>query len=122
MESVELNYHLQIMMEKEIEGIILETMQIDLDILKKNDEQTTGKEGLRLSLYSLSDVFLFQIETLSRVNHKNYVNLLGYCEENEPFTRMMVLEYAPSGSLFEHLHGNYILYATFECCPGSPLK
>lgn len=45
-----------------------------------------------------------KIETLSRVNHKNYVNLLGYCEENEPFTRMMVFEYAPSGSLFEHLH------------------
>ena len=49
-----------------------------------------------------------QIETLSRVNHKNYVNLLGYCEENEPFTRMMVFEYAPSGSFFEHLHGNYL--------------
>ncbi|CAO2842338.1 unnamed protein product [Amaranthus hypochondriacus] len=45
-----------------------------------------------------------KIETLSRVNHKNYVNLLGYCEENEPFTRMMVFEYAPSGSFFEHLH------------------
>lgn len=45
-----------------------------------------------------------KIETLSRVNHKNFVNLLGYCEEAEPFTRMMVFEYAPSGSLFEHLH------------------
>ncbi|GFZ06148.1 leucine-rich repeat protein kinase family protein [Actinidia rufa] len=45
-----------------------------------------------------------KIDTLSRVNHKNFVNLLGYCEEEEPFTRMMVFEYAPSGSLFEHLH------------------
>ncbi|KAK9714532.1 hypothetical protein RND81_06G101700 [Saponaria officinalis] len=45
-----------------------------------------------------------KIETLSRVNHKNFVNLLGYCEEQEPFTRMMVFEYAPSGNLFEHLH------------------
>ncbi|KAL2930921.1 Protein MALE DISCOVERER 1 [Bienertia sinuspersici] len=45
-----------------------------------------------------------KIEKLSRVNHKNFVNLLGYCEENEPFTRMMVFEYAPSGSVFEHLH------------------
>ena len=49
---------------------------------------------------------ILQIETLSRVNHKNFVNLLGYCEEVEPFTRMMVFEYAPSGTLFEHLHGN----------------
>ncbi|KAK4787907.1 hypothetical protein SAY86_011740 [Trapa natans] len=45
-----------------------------------------------------------RIDTLSRVNHKNFVNLIGYCEEDEPFTRMMVFEYAPSGTLFEHLH------------------
>ncbi|KAE9594514.1 hypothetical protein Lal_00001311 [Lupinus albus] len=45
-----------------------------------------------------------KIDTLSRINHKNFVNLIGYCEEEEPFTRMMVFEYAPNGSLFEHLH------------------
>ncbi|CAI9773239.1 unnamed protein product [Fraxinus pennsylvanica] len=45
-----------------------------------------------------------KIDTLSRVNHKNYVNLIGYCEEDVPFIRMMVFEYAPNGSLFEHLH------------------
>ncbi|KAI5408564.1 inactive receptor-like serine/threonine-protein kinase At2g40270 [Lathyrus oleraceus] len=48
--------------------------------------------------------FRKKIETLSRVNHKNFVNLIGYCEENIPFTRMMVFEYAPNGTLFEHLH------------------
>jgi hypothetical protein len=36
--------------------------------------------------------------------HKNFVNLIGYCEENKPFKRMMVFEYAPNGTLFEHLH------------------
>ncbi|KAH7677852.1 Non-specific serine/threonine protein kinase protein [Dioscorea alata] len=45
-----------------------------------------------------------KISTLSRVNHKNFMNLLGYCEEEEPFTRIMVFEYAPNGTLFEHLH------------------
>lgn len=48
--------------------------------------------------------FRKKIETLSKVNHKNFVNLLGYCEEEEPFSRMMVFEYAPNGTLFEHLH------------------
>ncbi|KAI9118234.1 hypothetical protein K1719_010566 [Acacia pycnantha] len=48
--------------------------------------------------------FRRKIETLSRVNHKNFVNLIGYCEEKKPFTRMMVFEYAPNGTLFEHLH------------------
>ncbi|XVE52460.1 hypothetical protein DITRI_Ditri02bG0123600 [Diplodiscus trichospermus] len=48
--------------------------------------------------------FRKKIEILSKVNHKNFANLLGYCEEDEPFTRMMVFEYAPNGTLFEHLH------------------
>ncbi|CAN1230027.1 Protein MALE DISCOVERER 1 [Linum grandiflorum] len=48
------------------------------------------------------------IDTLSRVNHKNFVNLIGFCEENEPFTRVMVLEYAPNGSLFEHIHDEHM--------------
>ncbi|XP_047327102.1 protein MALE DISCOVERER 2-like isoform X2 [Impatiens glandulifera] len=45
-----------------------------------------------------------KIDMLSRINHKNFVNLIGYCEEDQPFTRMMVFEYAPNGSLSEHLH------------------
>ncbi|KAK6270547.1 hypothetical protein POUND7_007645 [Theobroma cacao] len=52
----------------------------------------------------LETQFRKKIDTLSKVNHKNFVNLLGYCEEEEPFTRMMVFEYAPNGTLFEHLH------------------
>lgn len=56
----------------------------------------------------ITNIFFFvdlQIDTLSRINHKNFVNLLGYCEEDEPFMRMMVFEYSPNGSLYEHLHG-----------------
>ncbi|KAK8350122.1 hypothetical protein V6Z12_A06G187700 [Gossypium hirsutum] len=53
---------------------------------------------------NLEAQFRNKIETLSKVNHKNFVNLVGYCEEDEPFTRMMVFEYAPNGTLFEHLH------------------
>lgn len=49
-------------------------------------------------------LFRKKIDTLSRVNHKNFVNLLGYCIENQPFMRMMVLEYAPNGTISDHLH------------------
>ncbi|CAL4948202.1 unnamed protein product [Urochloa decumbens] len=45
-----------------------------------------------------------KIDSLSRINHKNFINLLGYCEEEDPFMRMMVMEYAPNGTLYEHLH------------------
>ncbi|KAL9332635.1 hypothetical protein ACSQ67_002245 [Phaseolus vulgaris] len=53
---------------------------------------------------TLEAQFRKKIDTLSKVNHKNFVNLLGHCEEDEPFTRMVVFEYAPNGTLFEHLH------------------
>ncbi|KAL6980741.1 non-specific serine,threonine protein kinase [Sarracenia purpurea var. burkii] len=53
---------------------------------------------------NLEAQFRNKIDTLSKVNHKNFMNLLGYCEEDEPFTRMLVFEYAPNGTLFEHLH------------------
>ena len=54
--------------------------------------------------------FMFQIDILSRINHKNFVNLIGYCEEEEPFTRMLVFEYAPNGNVFEHLHGTILCF------------
>ncbi|GLT31505.1 hypothetical protein SLA2020_062380 [Shorea laevis] len=53
---------------------------------------------------NLETEFRKKIDTLSKVNHKNFVNLIGYCEEDDPFTRMLVFEYAPNGTLFEHLH------------------
>ncbi|KAJ8423086.1 hypothetical protein Cgig2_020564 [Carnegiea gigantea] len=43
-------------------------------------------------------------EFKSKINHKNFVNVLGYCEEEDPFVRMMVFEYASNGNLYEHLH------------------
>lgn len=55
---------------------------------------------------SSEEQFRKKIEELSKVNHKNFVNLIGFCEEEEPFTRIMVFEYAPNGTLFEHLHIN----------------
>ncbi|PKA51885.1 putative LRR receptor-like serine/threonine-protein kinase [Apostasia shenzhenica] len=50
------------------------------------------------------ELFRKKISVLSKLNHKNFMNLLGYCEEQEHFTRMMVYEYSPNGTLFEHLH------------------
>ncbi|KAL6541628.1 hypothetical protein OROGR_011114 [Orobanche gracilis] len=53
---------------------------------------------------NLETQFRKKIDTLSKVSHKNFASLLGFCEEEQPFTRMMVFEYAPNGTLFEHIH------------------
>ncbi|KAK9088794.1 hypothetical protein Scep_027876 [Stephania cephalantha] len=65
---------------------------------------STSIKELKYWSNSSEKIYRKKIDTLSRVNHKNFVNLLGYCEEDESFLRMMVFEYAPNGTLFEHLH------------------
>ncbi|KAK8629956.1 hypothetical protein V6N13_078770 [Hibiscus sabdariffa] len=57
---------------------------------------------------NLEMTFRRKVDRLSRINHKNFVNLIGYCVDDEPFSRMMVFEYAPSGTLYEHLHDEYM--------------
>ncbi|GLJ34228.1 hypothetical protein SUGI_0687770 [Cryptomeria japonica] len=46
--------------------------------------------------------FLNEIDLLSRVNHKNLVWLLGYCNSSKEL--MLVYEYMGGGSLRDHLH------------------
>ncbi|KAG5041431.1 hypothetical protein JHK85_013907 [Glycine max] len=48
--------------------------------------------------------FQREVADLARLNHDNTGKLLGYCRESNPFTRMLVFEYASNGTLYEHLH------------------
>ncbi|EPS58414.1 hypothetical protein M569_16400 [Genlisea aurea] len=77
------------------------TLSSGVEIAVASTDLTSTKQWSRRS----ESVFRKKIDTLSRMNHKNFLNLVGYCEEDEPFTRMMVFEYAPNGTLHEHLHG-----------------
>ncbi|XP_040380628.1 probable inactive receptor-like protein kinase At3g56050 [Oryza brachyantha] len=76
------------------------TLSSGVEIAVVSTTKTSSKEWSK----RCETQFRKKITSLSRVNHKNFVNLLGYCEEEQPFTRMMVFEYAPNGTLSEHLH------------------
>ncbi|KAK9279153.1 hypothetical protein L1049_012830 [Liquidambar formosana] len=83
------------------DGIVYKgTLSSGVEIAVTSSAMTSSEDWSK----NLEAQFIKKIETLSKVNHKNFVNLIGYCEEEEPFTRMMVFEYAPNGTLFEHLH------------------
>ncbi|VVB16469.1 unnamed protein product [Arabis nemorensis] len=56
---------------------------------------------------AMESQLLQKMHKLSKVDHKNFLNVIGYCRENEPFNRMLVFEYAPNGSLSEHLHSQH---------------
>lgn len=76
------------------------TLSSGVEIAVTSTTVTSAKDWSK----HLEGAFREKIDTLSKVNHKNFVNLLGFCEEEEPFTRMMIFEYAPNGTVFEHLH------------------
>ncbi|GAV57549.1 Pkinase domain-containing protein/RCC1_2 domain-containing protein [Cephalotus follicularis] len=46
--------------------------------------------------------FVNELDSLSRLNHKNLVRLLGFCEERNEL--VLVYEYMENGSLHDHLH------------------
>ncbi|XP_042509997.1 probable inactive receptor-like protein kinase At3g56050 [Macadamia integrifolia] len=76
------------------------TLSSGVEIAVVSTTVTSAKEWSK----NFEAQFRKKVDTLSKVNHKNFVNHIGFCEEQEPFTRMMVFEYAPNGTLFEHLH------------------
>lgn len=48
------------------------------------------------------NAFINELESLSRLHHKNLVRLLGFCEDcNE---RVLIYEYMENGTLHDHLH------------------
>ncbi|XBI32824.1 hypothetical protein VPH35_056223 [Triticum aestivum] len=42
--------------------------------------------------------------TKTMLSHENIAKFLGYCRESDPFSRMLLFEYASNGTLYEHLH------------------
>ncbi|KAF7114129.1 hypothetical protein RHSIM_RhsimUnG0098700 [Rhododendron simsii] len=76
-------------------GTLKEGPEIAVISLGIKEEHWTGY----LELY-----FQREVADLSRLDHENVGKLLGYCRERNPFTRMLVFEYASNGTLSEHLH------------------
>jgi Protein kinase domain len=50
----------------------------------------------------VESAFLSELALLSRLNHKNLVGLMGFCEERGE--RILVIEYMLNGTLHDHLH------------------
>ncbi|XP_076906984.1 putative serine/threonine-protein kinase PBL22 [Bidens hawaiensis] len=49
--------------------------------------------------------FLAEISKLSTLRHSHLVSLIGYC--NDKKETILVYEYIPNGSLYDHLHGEH---------------
>ncbi|KAJ1272019.1 hypothetical protein BS78_06G171100 [Paspalum vaginatum] len=64
--------------------------------------------SLSISVHSWNDFvelyFQKEVIEMARLSHENVAKMVGYCKESEPFSRMLVFQYPPNGTLYEHLH------------------
>ncbi|KAF0893709.1 hypothetical protein E2562_029388 [Oryza meyeriana var. granulata] len=75
----------------------------------------TMKDGSEIAVVSLSAsvhywtsyvelYFQKEVVEMARLNHENVAKMMGYSKESDPFSRMLVFQYPPNGTLYEHLH------------------
>lgn len=55
-----------------------------------------------------------EVETISRVRHRNLVSLVGYCIAGE--IKMLVYDFIPNSKLEFHLHGIVLTHFSFYIC------
>jgi hypothetical protein len=64
--------------------------------------ERSGSGGRRRCRFDAERAFRVELWLLSRVNHRNLVQLLGFCEERGE--RILVFEFMPHDALHGHLH------------------
>ncbi|XP_058005680.1 uncharacterized protein LOC110663650 isoform X2 [Hevea brasiliensis] len=74
-------------------------------VLPNSDQRVAIKRlGYKLSQQK-KDEFKKEIMAISNVYHRNIVNLIGYCSDDDD-NRLLVFEFVPNNSLKFHLHEN----------------
>ncbi|KAF3499335.1 hypothetical protein F2Q69_00045863 [Brassica cretica] len=69
-----------------------------------DDGTITAIKRAKLNNTKGTDQILNEVRILCQVNHRSLVRLLGCCVDLE--LPLLIYEFIPNGTLFEHLHGN----------------
>lgn len=56
-----------------------------------------------MSIFTSPELCVEQVDLLSKIDHRNLVSLLGYCNETKEV--MLIYEHMSGGSLRDHLYG-----------------
>ncbi|KAK4794365.1 hypothetical protein SAY86_012359 [Trapa natans] len=70
--------------------------------IKRAEISMTSGGGTARRQQDRDKAFVNELESMSRLNHKNLVKLYGFCEDGDEL--ILVYEYIDDGSLHDHLH------------------
>ncbi|XP_022143986.1 serine/threonine-protein kinase-like protein CCR1 [Momordica charantia] len=72
-------------------------------VLADGQQVAVKRANAATIIHTNSRDFEMELDILCKIRHCNIVNLLGYCSEMGE--RLLVYEYMPHGTLYDHLHG-----------------
>ncbi|KAF4389115.1 hypothetical protein F8388_026844 [Cannabis sativa] len=72
-------------------------------VLSDGNQVAVKRANAATIIHTNTKEFEAELEILCNMRHNNIVNLLGYCAEMGE--RLLVYEYMPHGTLYDHLHG-----------------
>jgi serine/threonine protein kinase len=82
-------------------------------IVKRTSEQEVAIKRLNHQGRQGVEEFVTEILILGKLDHPNLVKLLGCCADCDQNQMLLVYEYMPLGSLFNHIHGILTNYNTW---------
>jgi serine/threonine-protein kinase PBS1 len=86
------------------------TLYTILIVKRTTPEQEVAIKRLNLQGRQGEKEFLAEVSILGKLDHPNLVKLLGCCADHGQM--LLIYEYMPLGSLFNHIHGMLTNYHT----------